>query len=233
MREPACLATVSFWMPPRICPISPRKALNTSSSSASLRRVSTSLVAAMRIVSLPLMWALSSSPKVCVSLPSRKTLSGLISSPTCRALTFLARRWVSITSWLAEAISRAEALVCSLRAMTCSVRSSSRAFCSLILRALSPRSTSVFSISSSCWVFLSVFSQVWISACSCGCTLSGEGGTMASPRTPPLLSLVRSPANSACEARSCLNAAASPWIARLEALARRCESMRSSPAEAT
>jgi hypothetical protein len=47
------------------------------------------------------------SRKALVSLPSRKATSGLISSPTSSAEAFLAIRWVSITSWLAAAISRA------------------------------------------------------------------------------------------------------------------------------
>ncbi len=219
-------------MLPRMPPTASWYSLKLVSRSPSLRLVSASVVPEMRRFSLPFCRAFSNSRKVFVSLPSRKAISGLISSPTNNELAFFAIRCVNITIWLAAAISRTPAPDCSLSAATCSESSSISGFLFVMEATSLLSATRLVSISSNWTASLSVALQVLVSACSWGCTSSGDGGTVVPASSPPLVRRSRLVTNWLCESRNCLNADVFPCNARLEALARRCESIRISPAVA-
>ena len=132
------------------------------------------------------------SRKALVSLPRRKATSGLMTSPTSIAEAFLAMRWVSITSWLAAAISRAPLPTCSLRAATCSVRSSMTGFLMSMVATSLAQDTRFFSWPSTAAAFFSVSLHNLLRASSSGRTASGEAGTEVPATSPPLVRRSRS-----------------------------------------
>jgi hypothetical protein len=145
---------------------------------------------------------------------------------TSRALAFFASRWVNMTNWLAAAISRAAAPVCSLRAATCSASSSNSGFLPLMVSTDLPSCWRFFSCSSTTAVFSSFFSHSRVNACKAGWVASGLGGTLISSMTPPWVTRSRRTAKLLRLSFSSAKAAALPCRACWAALAMAWESMR-------